>query len=91
MTALHFAVSCAKPTVVRLLVDHGADIDARDDQDRTPLDIAMQMGFTSAVNLFNVVHMWTSETCAHYLPCLTSEEQIESRPFQIADWVCSYW
>jgi len=39
-TALHFAVKTNDPALVRLLVEHGADLSAQDNQGRTPLACA---------------------------------------------------
>jgi len=35
-TPLHFAVENGRTEVLRLLLDHGADANARDESDRTP-------------------------------------------------------
>ncbi len=43
-SALHSAAITGNDRVVRLLLDHGADLDARDEQGRTPLYIAIDYG-----------------------------------------------
>lgn len=42
------AVASADPTMVRLLLDAGASVDARDDRGQTALDWALRLGETSA-------------------------------------------
>jgi len=42
-TALHVAVSALQPTIVRDLVAHGAAMDARNEKDKTPLEMAEEM------------------------------------------------
>lgn len=39
-TALHVAISCRRPEVLRVLIAHGADPNRRDDSGRTPLLLA---------------------------------------------------
>lgn len=50
-TALHIACSCPKRALVRLMLDYGANIDARDSLSRTPLYLASYGGFASIVEL----------------------------------------
>ncbi len=46
------AESPSRLLVVRLLVDHGADVNARDDEENTPLLWAALMGFTEVAEFF---------------------------------------
>ena len=50
-TALHIASSHPKRNLVRLVLDYGAHIDAKDDLKRTPLYVASVGGFASIVGL----------------------------------------
>ena len=50
-TALHIACSYSKRALVRLVLDYGAHIDARDPVDQTPLYLASVGGFASIVEL----------------------------------------
>lgn len=55
-TALHEAALCGKDTVVRTLLDNGADLDATDSEGRTALDLLEQFpphvtrGIVSVIN-----------------------------------------
>jgi hypothetical protein len=40
MTALHFAAQKGSNPVVQFLADHGATLDVKDSNNRTPLDVA---------------------------------------------------
>ncbi len=42
-TALHVAVNALQPDIVRELVAHGAAMDAKNDKDKTPLEVAEDM------------------------------------------------
>jgi ankyrin repeat protein len=44
LTALHYAAQSGLNSVVQLLADHGAVLDAKDKQGRTPVDSAMGIG-----------------------------------------------
>jgi serine/threonine protein kinase len=48
---LHYAVLRRRPEMVRLLVELGADIEAADDRDRTPIMLAAQNGQLDVVRL----------------------------------------
>jgi len=50
-TALHMAASAGKPEGIELLLDVGADFDARTDAGLTPLHVASQRGHPSVVAL----------------------------------------
>ncbi|KAJ7691821.1 ankyrin repeat-containing domain protein [Mycena rosella] len=50
-TALHFACRNNKPHIVRILLEHGADIQVRDVGGRTALDIANEYGRTEILEL----------------------------------------
>lgn len=50
-TALYIACSCPKRALVRLMLDYGADIDARDSLSQAPLYLASIGGFASIVEL----------------------------------------
>jgi ankyrin repeat protein len=43
-SALHFAVAAREDEFIRLLAEHGARLDLKDRQGRTPLDVAMGVG-----------------------------------------------
>ena len=45
-TVLHIAAQCANEKMVRFLLDHGANIEALDDEGGTPLMLACNFGFT---------------------------------------------
>lgn len=50
-TAMHFAVVGNNTTILQRLVEAGADINARNDMDKTPLDYAIQHGYEDATSL----------------------------------------
>ncbi len=50
-TALHMAAVTGNGDLIRLLLDHGADPDARDNRGRTPLDLARQEKSKPAIAL----------------------------------------
>jgi ankyrin repeat protein len=50
-TALHYAALKGQAEVARLLVDRGADVEARDIHESTPLHVAVQAGQTAVVEL----------------------------------------
>ena len=50
-TALHTTYNCPKQALVRLMLDYGAHIDARDSSGQTPLYLASRGGFASIVEL----------------------------------------
>lgn len=50
-TALHIACSCPKRALVRLMLDHGANIDARDSLSQTQIYLASIGDFASIVEL----------------------------------------
>jgi hypothetical protein len=50
-TALHFGVQVASEAVVRMLLEHNADIEARDEDQWTALHFAAQSGNYAAVEL----------------------------------------
>ncbi|KAI0261911.1 ankyrin repeat-containing domain protein, partial [Russula aff. rugulosa BPL654] len=39
-TPLHRASICGRIEIVRLLIEHGANVEAKTDEGRTPLDVA---------------------------------------------------
>lgn len=50
-TALMFAVRWEKIEIVRYLISEGADVNAKTDEETTPLSIAEEEGFTEIINL----------------------------------------
>ena len=52
-TALHWAASKGDVECIRTLIDYGADVNARDVANRTPLRIAQEMGFAKSGKLFS--------------------------------------
>ena len=51
-TALHWAAKHGKYEICRLLVDHGADVNARDIGDKTPLYYALKAKRADIVKVF---------------------------------------
>ncbi len=49
-TALHMAVNNNNIEIVKLLLDNGADVNAKDVEENTPLHIASEKGYTKVVN-----------------------------------------
>lgn len=50
-TVLHIAVENGSIEIVQLLIDHSANIFAKDEYGNTPLDIAEQCGYVHIRNL----------------------------------------
>ncbi|MCM1002429.1 ankyrin repeat domain-containing protein, partial [Wolbachia pipientis] len=50
-TPLHLAIQGNKPSTVKLLLNKGANINAKDKDGKTPLDLAMQEGYTNIVEM----------------------------------------
>lgn len=53
-TLLHWAVLTDNPAIVGLLIDNGSLVDARDVNDKTPLDYAIELGQTSSIDLLSL-------------------------------------
>nr|WP_253309278.1 ankyrin repeat domain-containing protein [Rickettsia endosymbiont of Ceutorhynchus assimilis] len=54
-TPLHLAIQGNKPSTVKLLLNKGANINAKDKDGKTPLDLAMQEGYTNIVEMIEQV------------------------------------
>jgi ankyrin repeat protein len=52
-TALHYAAALGDPEMVRSLLHKGADADARDVGDRTPLTMAIEQGKVEVVRILS--------------------------------------
>lgn len=52
-TLLHLAAARGDETTVRLLLQYGADIQARDHMGRTPTSVAFNLGYKGVINLLN--------------------------------------
>ncbi|XP_044178516.1 transient receptor potential cation channel subfamily A member 1 homolog [Acropora millepora] len=63
-TPLHCAVTCSDGKVVKALLDAGADLRAKDDEDRTPIHLACIEGNIDAV-LVLLEHVKNSENLRH--------------------------
>ena len=50
-TALHFAALCNSPSIITLLLDYGAHIDAVDEENNTALLVAARAGNADALNV----------------------------------------
>ncbi|CAG0905905.1 unnamed protein product [Cyprideis torosa] len=50
-TALHIAADNAQPAIISLLLQHGADVDARDNEGQTALHVAAQWGHPAIISL----------------------------------------
>src|SRR5262249_15184035 len=52
-TALHYAASLGYSDLASTFIDHGASIDAVDDDGKTPVQVAMEAGHQDIVDLLN--------------------------------------
>jgi ankyrin repeat protein len=52
-TPLHFALTGGSLEVVRLLLEHGADVDIQDEEDQTPYQVAESFGLTEIAKLLS--------------------------------------
>ena len=50
-TALHWAAQAGKPEIVEIILRHNPDLDAKNDENRTPLDLAAGRGHEKVVQL----------------------------------------
>ena len=57
VTVLHSAASKGELEVVKWLVERGADIEARDGRERTPLDIAKEYSSDAEVHDIRVISL----------------------------------
>jgi len=74
-TALHCAAKEGKYGICRLLVDHGADVNARDIGDKTPLYYALKAKRSDIVKMFMATK--TGPLAATHLRYNTLEEGVE--------------
>jgi ankyrin repeat protein len=51
-TPLHIAIALGKPYIMKLLIEKGADLEARDRDQRTPLQIAALSGFIENAKIY---------------------------------------
>lgn len=54
-TALHWACELGRQEMAELLIRFGANLDDRDDQEQTPLDLALKVGLDFAMKLVRVL------------------------------------
>lgn len=54
-TPLHLAIQGNKPSTVKLLLNKGANINAKDKDGKTPLDLAVQEGYTDIIQIIEQV------------------------------------
>ena len=69
---LHLASSRGDAETVRLLIEHGADVNARDGGHSTPLHLILSLVSVEAVRLFtehwaDVVHRLSAGGCRHHI------------------------
>lgn len=93
-TALHRAANGRKPAVVRLLVEHGADVGALDKTGQTPLHWTVKNDFmdtTIAVLEAVVASDGSTQTCRNKRFLLNvREKQNRCTPLDVAVW-CNMW
>ena len=55
-TPLHWASKHGRSHEVKLLLDHGADLEARDNDGDTPADVARREGFIELVDILQAAY-----------------------------------
>ena len=95
-TPLHFALAApdglrtkpAQHEMARLLIELGADVDAEDDQGRTPLAIAMLHGDVDAMRLLKAAGATEPAPVDHGPPALPADEMRASMQRQVTPMLC---
>ncbi|GEM_PF-5317518 len=64
-TALHWAIEKENPKAVKILLDHGADMDLKDDDDWTPWDLSSYAKNKEISNLLSSEHSKRSKNCVY--------------------------
>jgi uncharacterized protein len=52
-TALHYAIKVRSTQAVQLLLEHGVDVNVRDDEGNTPSELASLIGYQKIVGLMS--------------------------------------
>ncbi|XP_055858077.1 ankyrin repeat and sterile alpha motif domain-containing protein 1B isoform X2 [Episyrphus balteatus] len=76
-TALHEAALCGKDVVVRTLLEHGADLNATDSENRTPLDVLQEFPPHVTKSIISVINSFRSHENEDLYDRYASEETDE--------------
>jgi E3 ubiquitin-protein ligase HECTD1 len=89
-SSLHYAASFGRPSIVRVLLKYGANIDLRDEDGRTPLDKARERhdgNHREILDILQSAHEWTetkgsSNESLLSIECSEEDKQMQSTYFQ---------